>query len=190
MAQNTARLFDEYKSKIAPELTKKFGYKNAMQTPKLVKISINMGVGEALKNSKAPQEAADELTLIAGQKAMVTKARKSIATFRLREGVAIGTKVTLRKKKMYEFMDRLINIALPRLRDFRGLSFKSFDGNGNITFGLKEHSIFPEINLDQAPEARGMDITICTSARTNEEAKELLKGFNMPFIEPKKVEDK
>ncbi len=177
-----ARLQKEYKEKIAPALTKQFGYKNPMQVPKLVKITINMGVGEALKDSKAPEVSAAELTLIAGQKAVVTKAKKSIAVFRLREGMGIGCKVTLRGKRMYEFMDRLTNIALPKLRDFRGLNDKSFDGNGNISFGLKEHTIFPELQSDRGDVSKGMDITIVTTARNTEEAKALISGFNMPFL--------
>ncbi len=180
--KTTARLHKEYKDKIVPSLVKEFGYKNPMQVPKIVKININMGIGEALKDSKAVDVAANELTLIAGQKAVVTKARKSIAHFRLRQGQGIGCKVTLRSKRMYEFMDRLVNIALPKLRDFRGLNIKSFDGSGNISFGLKEHAIFPEIQSDRSDTQKGMDITIVTTARTAEEAKALLQGFNMPFL--------
>ena len=180
--KQVARLQQEYKDKIAPALVKQFGYKNPMQVPKLVKITLNMGVGEALKDSKAPEVSAAELSLIAGQKAVVTRAKKSIAVFRLREGQGIGCKVTLRGKKMYEFIDRLNNIAFPKLRDFRGLNDKSFDSNGNISFGIKEHAIFPEISSDRVNEIKGMDITIVTSARTSEEAKALIQGFNIPFI--------
>lgn len=177
-----ARLQTEYKKNVSPALVKQFGYKNVMEIPKLVKISINMGVGEALKDSKAVEVSAKELTLIAGQKAMVTKAKKSIAVWRLREGQGIGCKVTLRNKKMYEFLDRLVNIALPKLRDFRGLNDKSFDGKGNITFGLKEHTIFPELSADRGEISKGMDITIVTTAKTAEEARALLQGFNVPFL--------
>ena len=177
-----ARLQKEYKDKIAPALVKQFGYKNPMQVPKLTKITLNMGVGEALKDSKAADNAANELTQIAGQKAVVTRAKKSIAVFRLRQGQGIGCKVTLRGKRMYEFLDRLVNIAFPKLRDFRGLSDKSFDGNGNISFGLKEHAIFPEISLERTDTLKGMDITIVTTARNTEEAKALIQGFNVPFI--------
>ena len=180
--KQTARLQKEYKDKIAPSMVKQFGYKNPMQVPKLVKINLNMGIGEALKDSKAVDVAAQELTLIAGQKALVTKAKKSIAHFRLRQGQGIGAKVTLRNKKMYEFLDRLVNIAFPKLRDFRGLNIKSFDGNGNISFGLKEHAIFPEIQSDRADVQKGMDITIVTTARTADEVKALLAGFNVPFL--------
>lgn len=177
-----ARLHKEYNDKIKADLTKEFGYKNPMQVPKLQKITVNIGVGEALKDTKIADNAANELMLITGQKPVVTKAKKSIATFRLREGSPIGCKVTLRRKKMYEFLDRLVNVALPRIRDFRGLSVKSFDGNGNITLGIKEQIIFPEIDFDRIDAIRGMDITIVTSAKTAEEAKALIKGFNMPFM--------
>jgi len=180
--KNAARLHTEYKNSIVPALVKEFGYKNPMQVPKLVKITLNMGVGEALKDSKAPDVSAAELTLIAGQKAVVTKAKKSIAVFRLRQGQGIGCKVTLRGKKMYEFLDRLVNIAFPKIRDFRGLSEKSFDGNGNISFGIKEHAIFPEISSDRIDVIKGLDITIVTTAKTSAEAKALIQGFNMPFI--------
>lgn len=177
-----ARLHKEYNDKIRADLTKEFGYKNPMQVPKLQKITVNIGVGEALKDTKIADNAANDLMLITGQKPVVTKAKKSIATFRLREGSPIGCKVTLRRKKMYEFLDRLVNVALPRIRDFRGLSVKSFDGNGNITLGIKEQIIFPEIDFDRIDAIRGMDITIVTSAKTAEEAKALIKGFNMPFM--------
>jgi large subunit ribosomal protein L5 len=179
---NTARLYTQYKKELAPAMIKQFGYKNVMQTPKLVKIVINMGVGEALKDSKAVDIAANELTLIAGQKAVVTRAKKSIAVFRLRQGQGIGCKVTLRNKKMYEFLDRLINIALPKIRDFRGLNIKSYDGKGSITFGIKEHAIFPEIVSDRVDMVKGMDITIVTTATSAAELQALLSGFNMPFL--------
>lgn len=176
-----ARLHKEYSDKIRADLVKEFGYENPMEVPRLKKVVINMGVGDALRDSKVIDNAVEDLTKIAGQKPVVTRAKKSIATFRLREGVDIGCKVTLRRKRMYEFLDRLINIALPRVRDFRGLSVKSFDGNGNITLGIKEQIIFPEIDYDQIDTIRGMDITICTSAKSAEEARALIKGFNMPF---------
>ena len=176
-----ARLQDHYKKVVRDALTKEFGYTNPMQVPKLDKIVINMGVGEATADSKKINLAVAELTAIAGQKPVITKARKSIATFKLREGMAIGCKVTLRKQHMYEFLDRLVNIALPRVRDFRGISGKSFDGRGNYTLGLKEQLVFPEIDYDKVDKVRGMDIVICTTAKTDAEAKALLKGFDMPF---------
>ncbi|GAB2176863.1 50S ribosomal protein L5 [Dongia sp.] len=176
-----ARLQDHYKKVVREALTKEFGYTNPMQVPKLDKIVINMGVGEATADSKKINLAVAELTAIAGQKPVITKARKSIATFKLREGMAIGCKVTLRKQHMYEFLDRLVNIALPRVRDFRGISGKSFDGRGNYTLGLKEQLVFPEIDYDKVDKVRGMDIVICTTAKTDAEAKALLKGFDMPF---------
>lgn len=177
-----ARLHKEYKEKVVPGLIKEFGYKNNMEVPKILKISVNMGVGkDALKDSKVVEHAVSDMIKISGQKPVITRAKKSIATFRLREGQAIGCKVTLRRKRMYEFLDRLINIALPRIRDFRGLSVKSFDGKGNISLGLKEQIIFPEIEYDKIDKIRGMDITIVTSAKNAEEAKALIKGFNMPF---------
>ena len=177
-----ARLQDHYKKVVRDALTKEFGYTNPMQVPKLDKIVINMGVGEATADSKKINLAVAELTAIAGQKPVITKARKSIATFKLREGMAIGCKVTLRKQHMYEFLDRLVNIALPRVRDFRGISGKSFDGRGNYTLGLKEQLVFPEIDYDKVDKVRGMDIVICTTAKTDAEAKALLKGFDMPFM--------
>jgi large subunit ribosomal protein L5 len=177
-----ARLQDHYKKVVREALTKEFGYTNPMQVPKLDKIVINMGVGEATADSKKINLAVAELTAIAGQKPVITKARKSIATFKLREGMAIGCKVTLRKQHMYEFLDRLVNIALPRVRDFRGISGKSFDGRGNYTLGLKEQLVFPEIDYDKVDKVRGMDIVICTTAKTDAEAKALLKGFDMPFV--------
>lgn len=176
-----ARLKDHYRSVVRAELQKQFDYKNHMQVPRLDKIVINMGVGEATSDSKKVTAAVGDLTKISGQKPVVTRARQSIATFKLREGQAIGCKVTLRDERMYEFLDRLINIALPRVRDFRGVSSKSFDGRGNYAMGLKEQLVFPEIDYDQIDEVRGMDIVICTTAKTDEEAKALLKGFNMPF---------
>ena len=176
-----ARLQEHYKKTVRDALTKEFGYTNPMQVPKLDKIVINMGVGEATADSKKINLAVAELTAIAGQKPVITKARKSIATFKLREGMAIGCKVTLRKQHMYEFLDRLVNIALPRVRDFRGISGKSFDGRGNYTLGLKEQLVFPEIDYDKVDKVRGMDIVICTTAKTDAEAKALLKGFDMPF---------
>jgi large subunit ribosomal protein L5 len=177
-----ARLQTEYKEKIIPALVKEFGYKNPMEVPKMKKITINMGVGEATRDSKVVDNAFGDMTLIAGQKPVVSKAKKSNANFKIRQGMPLGCKVTLRRKRMYEFFDRLTNIALPRLRDFRGLSIKSFDGNGNISLGLKEQIIFPEIDYDKIDKIRGMDITIVTTAKTAEEARSLLKGFNMPFV--------
>jgi large subunit ribosomal protein L5 len=177
-----ARLQEHYEKVVRDSLTKEFSYKNRFQVPKLDKIVINMGVGEATADSKKINLAVAELTAIAGQKPVITKARKSIAVFKLREGMAIGCKVTLRKRQMYEFLDRLVNIALPRVRDFRGVSGKSFDGRGNYTLGLKEQLVFPEIDYDKVDKVRGMDIVICTTAKTDAEAKALLKGFDMPFI--------
>jgi len=177
-----ARLQDHYKKVVREALTKEFGYTNPMQVPKLDKIVINRGVGEATADAKKINLAVAERTAIAGQKPVITKARKSIATFKLREGMAIGCKVTLRKQHMYEFLDRLVNIALPRVRDFRGISGKSFDGRGNYTLGLKEQLVFPEIDYDKIDKVRGMDIVICTTAKTDAEAKALLKGFDMPFM--------
>ena len=175
------RLKQHYETTVKPALIAEFGYKNPFEAPKLAKIVINMGVGEAVADSKKIQSAADNLGQIAGQKPVVTKAKKSIATYKLREGVPIGVKVTLRKERMYEFLDRLITIALPRVRDFRGVSGKSFDGRGNYTLGLKEQIVFPEIDYDKVDAVRGMDIVIVTTARTDREAKALLKGFDMPF---------
>ena len=175
------RLKQEYEEVLKPELVKEFGYKNPMEVPRLEKVVLNMGVGEGVGDSKKVTAAAADLALIAGQKPVITKARKSIATFKLREGMPIGAKVTLRKNRMYEFVDRLVNIALPRVRDFRGLNPKSFDGRGNYTLGLKEHIIFPEINFDKVEEIWGMDIVVCTTARTDDEARALLKRLNFPF---------
>ncbi len=166
---------------MSKQLSEQFGYSNRMQVPKLDKIVINMGIGEGVADRKKVEAAAADLALIAGQKAVITKARKSIATFKVREGQPIGCKVTLRKSRMYEFVDRLINIALPRVRDFRGLGAKSFDGGGNYTIGIKEHIIFPEIDYDKAAEIWGMDITVCTTARSDAEARALLTAFNFPF---------
>lgn len=176
-----SRLKENYYNVIRPKLMKDFGYKNIMQTPRLEKIVVNMGVGKAAQDSKKINTAVEELTLITGQKPVVTKARKSIATFKLRQGMPIGCKVTLRGERMYEFLDRLVTIALPRVRDFRGISGKSFDGAGNYSFGLKEQIVFPEINYDKIDQIRGMDIIIVTSAKTNDEAKALLKAFDMPL---------
>jgi len=166
---------------VRKKLSQEFGYKSALQVPVIEKIVINMGIGEGASDRKKVEAAANDLGLIAGQKAVITKARKSIATFKVRDGQPIGCKVTLRKSRMYEFMDRLINIALPRVRDFRGLSPKSFDGGGNYTIGIKEHIIFPEIDYDKAADIWGMDITVCTSAKSDNEARALLTAFNFPF---------
>jgi large subunit ribosomal protein L5 len=176
-----ARLKDDYKSRVAAELTEAFGYKNPMQVPQITKIVVNMGVGEAAANAKLLDGAVTDMTTITGQKPVITKARKSIANFKLREGMSVGCRVTLRGEQMWEFLDRLINIALPRIRDFRGVSPKAFDGRGNYTLGLKEQIIFPEIEYDKVDKVRGMDITICTSAETNDEGRALLKAFSMPF---------
>jgi large subunit ribosomal protein L5 len=177
----TPRLRTQFDEVIRKKLAEEFGYKNRMQVPVLQKIVINMGIGEGVNDRKKVDAAAADLGLIAGQRAVITKARKSIATFKVRDGQAIGCKVTLRKARMYEFVDRLINIALPRVRDFRGLSPKSFDGRGNYTIGIKEHLIFPEIDYDKAADVWGMDITVCTSAKTDDEARALLAAFNFPF---------
>ena len=176
-----ARLKDVYRNEIVPALTKQFGYKTRMQVPRVTKITLNMGVSEAVSDKKVMDHAVSDLTKIAGQKPVVTKAKKSIAGFKLREGQSIGCKVTLRRARMYEFIDRLINIALPRVRDFRGLNPKSFDGRGNYSMGVKEHIIFPEIDYDKAAEVWGMDITVCTTARNDDEARALLAAFNFPF---------
>jgi large subunit ribosomal protein L5 len=176
-----ARLKVQFEETIRQKLAEQFGYKNRLQIPTLDKIVINMGIGEGVADRKKVDGAAADLALIAGQKAVVTKARKSIATYKLRAGQAIGCKVTLRKARMYEFIDRLINIALPRVRDFRGLNPKSFDGRGNYTMGIKEHIVFPEIDYDKAADIWGMDITVCTTARNDDEARALLTAFNFPF---------
>ena len=177
----TARLQEHFEKVIKPVLFKEFGYTSTMQVPRLTKIVINMGVGEASQDRKKIEGAVKELTAIAGQKPVVTRSKKSIATFKLRKGVPVGCMVTLRRERMYEFLDRLVNIALPRVKDFRGLSGKSFDGRGNFTIGLKEQTVFPEIDYDQMEKPRGMDIVICTTARNDAEAKALLKGFDLPF---------
>jgi large subunit ribosomal protein L5 len=178
----SVRLQDKYKKEIIKMLIDKFMYGNPMEVPKLEKIVINMGVGEAVKDSKKIDSAVKELAAITGQKPIITKSKKANASFKLREGMPIGVKVTLRRKKMYEFVDRFINIALPRVRDFRGINAKSFDGNGNYALGLKEQFVFPEIEYDNVDSARGMDIIFVTSAKSDDEAKELLKGFEFPFI--------
>ena len=175
------RLRKHYDEVIKAELVKKFGYKNVMEVPKLTKIVLNMGVGEATQDSKLVNVAASELEKIAGQKPVITKSRKAIAQFKIRENLAIGTKVTLRKTRMYEFLDRFLTIALPRVRDFRGLTDRSFDGNGNYAMGIKEHLIFPEIDYDKIDRVWGMDVIVCTSAKTDDEARALLTAFNFPF---------
>ncbi|HNN55493.1 MAG: 50S ribosomal protein L5 [Novosphingobium sp.] len=177
----TPRLRTKYDEQIAKAMTEKFGYKNPLEVPKIEKITLNMGVGEGSQDKKKVQTAAEEMARIAGQKPVITKAKKSIAQFKLREGMPIGCKVTLRRERMYEFLDRLITIAMPRIRDFRGLNPKSFDGRGNYAMGLKEQIIFPEINYDQIEKVRGMDIIVTTTAKTDEEARELLRLFGFPF---------
>ncbi len=181
MADYKPRLKKQYEDSIIKAMTEKFGYKNPMEVPKLDKIVLNMGVGEATQDKKRVETAAAEMELIAGQKPVVTKAKKSIATFKLREGMPIGVKVTLRRERMYEFLDRLVTIALPRVRDFRGLNPKSFDGRGNYAMGLKEQIVFPEINYDRIDKVRGMDVIVTTTAKTDEEARELLRLFGFPF---------
>jgi large subunit ribosomal protein L5 len=180
-AANQPRLKKVYEENIRKALQEQFKYENEMEVPRLDKIVLNMGVGEATGDSKKPSVAAEDLAMIAGQKAVVTRARKSIAGFKVREQMPIGAKVTLRKEKMYEFLDRLVTIALPRVRDFRGLNPKSFDGRGNYAMGIKEHIVFPEINYDKVDQIWGMDIIVCTTAKTDDEARALLKGFNFPF---------
>jgi len=180
-AKYVARMRAEYDERIVPAMIEKFGYKNRMEVPRLDKIVINMGVGEATQDKKKVETAAQEMELIAGQKPVITKAKKSIAQFKLREGMPIGVKVTLRRERMYEFLDRLVTIALPRVRDFRGLNPKSFDGRGNYAMGLKEQLVFPEINYDRIDKVRGMDIIVTTTAKTDDEARELLRLFNFPF---------
>ena len=175
------RLRKKYDEQIAKAMTEKFGYKNVMEIPKIEKITLNMGVGEGSQDKKKVQTAAAEMELIAGQKPVITKAKKSIAQFKLREGMPIGCKVTLRRERMYEFLDRLITVAMPRIRDFRGVNAKSFDGRGNYAMGLKEQIIFPEISYDQIEKVRGMDIIVTTTAKTDEEARELLRLFGFPF---------
>ena len=177
----TPRLKGDYEQRIVPAMIEKFGYKNRLEVPKLDKIVINMGVGEATQDKKKVEAAAAEMQAISGQRPVITKAKKSIAQFKLREGMPIGAKVTMRRERMYEFLDRLINVALPRVRDFRGLNPKSFDGRGNYAFGIKEQIIFPEINYDRIDKVRGMDIIVTTTAKTDEEARELLRLFGFPF---------
>ncbi len=181
MADYTPRLKGKYADEIVKAMTDKFGYANPMEVPRIEKITLNMGVGEASQDKKKVQTAADEMQLIAGQKPVITKAKKSIAQFKLREGMPIGCKVTLRRERMYEFLDRLITIAMPRIRDFRGLNPRSFDGRGNYAMGLKEQIIFPEISYDKIDRVRGMDIIVTTTAKTDDEARELLRLFGFPF---------
>ncbi len=176
-----ARLHEHYQKTVVPALMEKFEYSSVMQVPRITKITLNMGVGEAVTDKKVMQAAVDEMTRIAGQKPVVTKARKSVAAFKIREGWPIGCKVTLRRKQMYEFLDRLITVAFPRVRDFRGVSARAFDGRGNFSVGLKEQIVFPEIDYDKVDAIRGMDITITTTASTNEEGEALLRGFNFPL---------
>ena len=176
------RLLEKYKDTVKPSLMKEFNYSSVMECPKLEKVVINLGVGDAIENPKALEEAVNELTAIAGQKPVITKAKKSIANFKLREGMSIGCKVTLRGERMYEFLDKLMNVSLPRVRDFHGVSATAFDGRGNYTLGIKEQLIFPEINFDKVNKVRGMDIVIVTSAKTNKEAYALLEQLGMPFI--------
>jgi large subunit ribosomal protein L5 len=186
-AKYTPRLKQRYQDVIAKQMTERFGYKNAMEVPKIEKITLNMGVGEGTQDKKKVQTAAAEMALIAGQKPVITIAKKSVAQFKLREGMPIGCKVTLRQERMYEFLDRLITVAMPRIRDFRGLNPKSFDGRGNYAMGLKEQIIFPEISYDQIEKVRGMDIIVTTTAKTDDEARELLRLFGFPF--PREAEE-
>lgn len=176
-----ARLKQFYQEKVVPELMQKFGYKSVMEVPRISKITLNMGVGEAARDKKVLEHAIEQLTLIAGQRAVPTRAKKSIAGFKLREGMPIGCKVTLRRERMYEFLDRLLNIALPRIRDFRGLSPRAFDGHGNYALGIREQIVFPEIDYDKIDKIRGLDVIITTTAETDEEARALLEAFNFPF---------
>ena len=178
---NTTRLKEIYLRDVAPEMKKKFGYQNSMEIPRLEKITLNMGLGEAVQNVKILDAAAEELSIVAGQKAVITKARRSIAAFKLREGMPIGVMVTLRRSRMYEFFDKLVNVALPRVRDFRGVSGKAFDGRGNYALGIREQIIFPEINFDKIDKIKGLNIAIVTTAKTDEEGKELLRLLGMPF---------
>lgn len=175
------RFKELYSKEVKPSLMKEFDYENSMEVPKIVKVSLNMGVGDAILDKKHLDAAVDELTLIAGQKAVVTKAKKSIAAFKLREGMSIGCRVTLRKSKMFDFLERFVMVALPRVRDFRGLSMKNFDGRGNLNVGIKEHIVFPEIDYDKILKVRGLNVTIVTTAKTDKEAKALLSGFSLPF---------
>ncbi|MGI6160984.1 MAG: 50S ribosomal protein L5 [Christensenellales bacterium] len=177
------RLKDKYKNEVVPAMMQKFGYENVMQAPRLEKIVVNMGLGDAKDNAKSLDAAVADLSIITGQKPIVTKARKSVANFKLREGMSVGAKVTLRAARMYEFADRLLNIALPRVRDFRGVSAKAFDGRGNYALGIKEQLIFPEIDYDKVEKIRGMDIIFVTTAQTDEEARELLRLMGMPFVQ-------
>tara|TARA_B100000925_G_scaffold187268_1_gene141524 strand:+ start:56 stop:607 length:552 start_codon:yes stop_codon:yes gene_type:complete len=180
-----SRLLEQYNNEITMNLMKEIGCKNIHEVPKIKKIVINMGIGEGKDDSKLIDKAVDDLTLISGQKAIKTKSKKAISGFKIRAGMPLGAMVTLRNKIMYEFLDRLINIAIPRIRDFRGLNSKSFDGNGNYSLGIKEHIIFPEINFDKIDKVRGLDITICTNAKNDTDALKLLKSFNMPFVDKK-----
>lgn len=177
----SARYKDIYEKEIIPALMKKYGYKNKFEVPKLTKVVLNMGVGEASQNKAFIENAANDLSSIAGQRVVITKSKKSNASFKIRENMAIGCKVTLRRERMYEFLDRLVTIALPRVRDFRGINGRSFDGRGNYALGLTEHIVFPEIDYDKVDKIRGLDIVICTTAKTDDEAKELLRGFKLPF---------
>ena len=181
MADYTPRMKTRYEAEIAKAMTEKFGYKNAMAVPQIEKVTLNMGVGEASQDKKKVQTAAEEMALIAGQKPVITKAKKSIAQFKLREGMPIGCKVTLRRDRMFEFLDRLVTVAMPRIRDFRGLNPKSFDGRGNYAMGLKEQIVFPEISYDKIDQVRGLDIIVTTTANTDDEARELLRLFGFPF---------
>ncbi|MCR4951602.1 MAG: 50S ribosomal protein L5 [Solobacterium sp.] len=176
------RLEQKYKETVKPSLMKEFNYTSSMEAPKLVKVVLNMGVGDAIANPKLLEEAVEEMTQIAGQKPVITKAKKSVANFKLREGMSIGCKVTLRGERMYEFLDKLFNISLPRVRDFRGVSATAFDGRGNYTLGVREQLIFPEINFDKVNKVRGLDVVIVTTAKTNKEAYALLEGLGMPFV--------
>lgn len=189
MADYKPRMRSTYDDTIVKAMTDKFGYKNALEVPRIEKIVLNMGVGEATQDKKKVEQAATEMELIAGQKPVITKAKKSIAQFKLREGMPIGVKVTLRRERMYEFLDRFITIALPRVRDFRGLNPKSFDGRGNYACGIKEQIVFPEINYDRIDKVRGMDVIVTTSAKTDEEARELLRLFGFPFPQEEGAED-
>ncbi|MEH3039867.1 50S ribosomal protein L5 [Nostoc sp. 3335mG] len=186
----TPRMKSIYDDRIVKAMTDKFGYKNALEVPRIEKIVLNMGVGEATQDKKKVEQASSEMELIAGQKPVVTKAKKSIAQFKLREGMAIGCKVTLRRERMYEFLDRFITIALPRVRDFRGLNPKSFDGRGNYACGIKEQIVFPEINYDRIDKVRGMDVIVTTTAKTDDEARELLRLFGFPFPQEAEAEEK
>lgn len=186
----TPRMKSIYNDRIVKAMTEKFGYKNALEVPRIEKIVLNMGVGEATQDKKKVEQASSEMELIAGQKPVVTKAKKSIAQFKLREGMAIGCKVTLRRERMYEFLDRFITIALPRVRDFRGLNPKSFDGRGNYACGIKEQIVFPEINYDRIDKVRGMDVIVTTTAKTDDEARELLRLFGFPFPQEAEAEEK